>query len=58
MHVISASELMGPGWRFLADVAEGSEVGWSTVSGQPRNHLTRARSVAVVLVVSAAVSLA
>ena len=41
MHVISASELMGPGWRFLADVAEGSEVGWSTVSGQPRNLVER-----------------
>lgn len=41
VHFINASDLMGPDWRFLAQVCDDPGLTWETVSGQPRGVIER-----------------
>ncbi|MFN8995879.1 MAG: hypothetical protein ACK5X3_19755, partial [Pseudomonadota bacterium] len=41
MIIISATDLMRPEWRFLADASDDPSLVWRTHSGLPRNTLER-----------------
>lgn len=41
MRFLNTSDLLGPDWRFLADVCDDPTLSWETFSGRPRNALER-----------------
>lgn len=42
MRFLNTSDILGPDWRFLADVCDDPTLSWETFSGRPRNALERA----------------